>query len=228
MSIGHRRPLASALCSGLLWLSRPSCFLAALVLPLCLASSCCEGGLSSSFPGQGLACGTGCWFHEGLSDPAPIPPQNLLGHLFLSRSLQQIFILDFLWPSNLIDTSQRGVEECLYFLQHCFCCTPCLTSIEENRVHVGVEDAQFGSCADSLVCPDVLEHDKCSPCLANPSCNIPVRASLFIHNTSQLMPCYVHWMREMIFSGTQWCLCNFHSVSLSTLSKAFSESMKSM
>ena len=31
-------------------------------------------------PGQGFACGDGCWLPEGVSDPAPHPPQNLLGH----------------------------------------------------------------------------------------------------------------------------------------------------
>ena len=43
-------------------------------------------------PGQGLACGAGCWLPEGVSDPAPLPPQYLLGHWFQSRSLPQIFI----------------------------------------------------------------------------------------------------------------------------------------
>ena len=45
--------------------------------------------------GQGLACSAGCWLPEGVSDPAPLPPQYLLGHWFLSRSLPQIFILVF-------------------------------------------------------------------------------------------------------------------------------------
>ena len=45
-------------------------------------------------PGQGLACGAGCWLPEGVSDPTPLPPQYLLGHWFLSRSLPQIFILE--------------------------------------------------------------------------------------------------------------------------------------
>ena len=67
--------------------------------------------LSLWVPGQGLACRTGCWFPEGVSDPAPLPPQNLLCHWFLSRSLQQIFILDFLWLS---DASKIGVKECLF------------------------------------------------------------------------------------------------------------------
>ena len=43
-------------------------------------------------PGQGLACGAGCRLPEGVSDPAPLPPQYLLGHWFLSRSLPQFFI----------------------------------------------------------------------------------------------------------------------------------------
>ena len=49
-------------------------------------------------PGQGLACGSGCWLPEGVSDPPPLPPWYLLGHWFLSRSLPQIFISDLLLP----------------------------------------------------------------------------------------------------------------------------------
>ena len=49
-SIGHRRPLAIALCSGLILLLLSSLYLAAWALPQCLTSSCCEAGLSSSFP----------------------------------------------------------------------------------------------------------------------------------------------------------------------------------
>nr|KAG5711020.1 hypothetical protein BaRGS_013754 [Batillaria attramentaria] len=29
---------------------------------------------------RGLACGAGCWLPEGVSNPAPLPPQDLLGH----------------------------------------------------------------------------------------------------------------------------------------------------
>ena len=80
----------------------------------------------------------------------------------------------------------RQVLKNVCFLQHCLCCTLCLTSIEENILHVGDEDAEFGSCVDSLGCPDVLKHVKCSPGLANPSFNIPVHASLFILNAFQV------------------------------------------
>ena len=34
-------------------------------------------------PGQGLACGAGCWLPEGVSDLAPLPPQYLLGHAYI-------------------------------------------------------------------------------------------------------------------------------------------------
>ena len=49
-SIGHRRPLAIALCSRLILLLLSSLYLAAWALPQCLASSCCETGLSFFFP----------------------------------------------------------------------------------------------------------------------------------------------------------------------------------
>ena len=79
-------------------------------------------------PGQGLACGAGCWLPEGVSDPAPLPPQYLLGHWFLSRSLPQIFISDLLLPLDFADAPQTGVEECLDLSLHRLCCPPCLTS----------------------------------------------------------------------------------------------------
>ena len=48
-SIGHLRPLAIALCSGLLLSFQSSWSLVASALLQCLASNCCEAGLSSSF-----------------------------------------------------------------------------------------------------------------------------------------------------------------------------------
>ena len=49
-SIGHQRPPAIALCSGLLLSFRTSWSPAVLALLQCLASNCCEAGLSSSSP----------------------------------------------------------------------------------------------------------------------------------------------------------------------------------
>ena len=85
-------------------------------------------------PGQGVACGAGCWLPEGVSDPVPLLLQYLLGHWFLSRSLPQIFISDLLLPSDFVDAPQTGVEECLNLLLHRLCCPPCLTSVRSFLV----------------------------------------------------------------------------------------------
>ena len=49
-SMGHQRPPAIALCSGLLLSFRASWSPAVSALLQCLASNCCEAGLSSSSP----------------------------------------------------------------------------------------------------------------------------------------------------------------------------------
>ena len=67
-----------------------------------------------------------------VSDPAPLPPQYLLGHWFLSRSLPQIFISDLLLPLDFVDAPQTGVEECLDLSFHRLCCRPCLTSVKQD------------------------------------------------------------------------------------------------
>ena len=49
-----------------------------------------------------MACGAGCWLPHGVSDPTPLPPQYLLGHWFLSRSLPQIFSSEMDWETDRI------------------------------------------------------------------------------------------------------------------------------
>nr|KAG5699968.1 hypothetical protein BaRGS_001787 [Batillaria attramentaria] len=56
----------------------------------------------------GLACGAGRWLPEGVSNPAPLPPQDLLGRWFLPRSLPQLFVPDLLWPSDVEDAPQTA------------------------------------------------------------------------------------------------------------------------
>ena len=130
-SIGHQRPPAIALCSGLL-LSGP------LLFQLCFSVSPPTVARPASLPfplgvpGQGLACGAGCWLPEGVSDPAPLPPQYLLGHWFLSHSLPQIFTSDLLLPLDFEDAPQTGVEECLDLSLHRLCCPPCLKSVKQD------------------------------------------------------------------------------------------------
>ena len=59
-SIGHQRPPAIALCSGLLLSVRTNWSPAVSALLQCLASNCCEAGLSSSSP-VGSRSGLGVW-----------------------------------------------------------------------------------------------------------------------------------------------------------------------
>ena len=73
---------------------------------------------------------------EVVSYPAPLPPQYLLGYWFLSRPL----------------APQTGVEERLDLLLRRLCCPPCLTSVEQDWLHIGVEDVEFGSHADFSRC----------------------------------------------------------------------------
>ena len=85
----------------------------------CLASSCCEAGLSSSFlAGSRSGLDVWCWMLAscGCVRSSPFPLQNLFCYWFLSRSLPQFFIWDHLWPSDVVDAPQIGVEECLDFL----------------------------------------------------------------------------------------------------------------
>ena len=88
--------------------------------------------LSLRVPGQGLACSAGCWIPEDVSNLAPLPPQYLFGHWFLSHSLPPIFTSDLLLPSDFVDALQTDVEECLDLLLHRLCCSPSLTSAEQD------------------------------------------------------------------------------------------------
>ena len=117
-SIGHRRPLAIALCSGLILLLLSSLYLAAWALPQCLASSCCEAGLSSSFPaGSRSELGVWCWMLASwgcvrssptsssefvlLLVPVPLAPTGL----YLGSSL----------AIGRCRCAAKSVEECLDF-----------------------------------------------------------------------------------------------------------------
>ena len=61
-SIGHQQPPAIALCSGLLLSFHTSWSPAVSALLQCLASNCCEAGLSSSSPaGSRSGLGVWCW-----------------------------------------------------------------------------------------------------------------------------------------------------------------------
>ena len=72
--------------------------------------------------------GVWCWM-LAVSDPAPLPPQYLLGHRFLSRSLPQIFISDLLLPLDFVAEPHTGAEECLDLSLNRLCC---LSAVEQD------------------------------------------------------------------------------------------------
>ena len=114
-SIGHRQPSSIGLGCGLSSLSLPRSFLVSSILPLCLSSaSCFWAGLSSfplRVPRQCLSFDAGAWFSERMTNPAPLPPQDLFGDWLLSSSFPQVFITDFDWPSNVENAPQTVVNE---------------------------------------------------------------------------------------------------------------------
>ena len=150
-----------------------------------------------------------------MSNPAPLPLQDLLGHWFLSRSLPQIFVWDHLGPSDVIDAPQTCVDKCLDLPPHCLCLPPSFASIQQNRLHVGAEDAKFGSRADLFGDPDVLEHDKGCPCFADPGCDISVRAPLSVNGTFKVEE-GIH-LPDGLFPDCDWCVGSGVSLSRADL-----------
>ena len=120
----------------------PCCFSSASVSRLQLLRGRPLFLFACGFQVRAWRCGAGCWLPEGVSDPAPLPPQYLLGHWFLSRSLPPIFISDLLLPLDFVDAPQTGVEECLDLLLHRLCC---LTKTGKLLVIIGTVLCVFGS-----------------------------------------------------------------------------------
>ena len=86
-----------------------------------------------------------------MSDPAPLPPQSLLGHWFLSRSLPQIFISDLLFPSDFVDAPQTGVEEFLNILSHSLCLSA-MSHIRRVGLSSPFPTSEGETSADYLLC----------------------------------------------------------------------------
>ena len=206
-SIGHRRPLAIALCSGLILLLLSSLYLAAWALPQCLASSCCEVGLSSSFP-AGSRSELGMWWwmlaSRGCVRSSPTSSSEFV-LLLVPVPLAPTAL--HLGSSLAIGCCRCAVERywrILDFLQHCLCRPPSFASVEQDWLHIGVEDAKFGSCPDLLGRPDVLEHDKSCSGLASPGCDISVRAPPSVNCTPNVDE-GIHFP-DGLFTDCDWCV----------------------
>lgn len=76
--------------------------------PLCVSSPAVSWPSAFSFTlrvsSQREYCSDAeCWFLEGVSNPAPLPPQDLAVHRLLTRPLPQLFIED-VYVSRFIAT----------------------------------------------------------------------------------------------------------------------------
>ena len=58
--------------------------------------------------------------------------------------LPQIFILNFVLPSNLEDMPETVVDEGLYPVVGSFGDTPGFTGIQKNTLHIGIKDSKLG------------------------------------------------------------------------------------
>lgn len=101
-------------------------------------------------PDVGLPCDT-VRPMDGMSNPPPV--SRLLFHL-----LPQFFIADFVWPMDLDYSSEQGVDENLDSLHGSggdF--SPGHSSIEQDRLHNGVDDPGLGVHTDLRGSADVLQ-----------------------------------------------------------------------
>ena len=90
----------------------------------------------------------------------------------------------------------------------CLCCPPCLTSVEQEWLHIGVEDTELNSHADSSRCPDVFEYDIKQPknkLLASTIALWSIKQTALIHISLTLFFCRtkLSWWALMGFINTE-------------------------
>ena len=61
---------------------------------------------------------------------------------------------------------------------------PCLRTVKQNRLHIGVEDGQFAIAENVPVVPDWLQDNKDVSSLSNPGFDVLLNASCLADNAS--------------------------------------------
>lgn len=90
-------------------------------------------------------------------------------------------------PSDVEDAHETGVIKCLAVLESCFGHSPCLCSIQQDWLHIEVEDPQLGSSADFPSGPNVIYHGKSSrPCFAGSWLDDTICGTLSVYHSSKL------------------------------------------
>ena len=141
-SIGHQRLPGIALCSGLLLSFRISWSPAVSALLQCLASSCCEAGLSSSSPaGSTSGLGVWCWMLASWGCVRSSPTSSAVSAWPLVPV--PLAPTDLHFGSSLAIGFCRCVSDRCWRMSGSFVASsvlsPCLTSVKQDWLHIGVD-----------------------------------------------------------------------------------------
>ena len=107
-------------------------------------------------PSQGLPCYIAAWFHQCVAKPPPSSSQDLF-YWSLVCLLSENCIGEFLWPMDLENSPQTCVDKCLNLVLNGFGGPSSFCAIQQYRLDICVEKAQFGCSADLPGTPNVLE-----------------------------------------------------------------------
>jgi hypothetical protein len=61
----------------------------------------------------------------------------------LPSSLPEVLVGNHFWPSDVVDIVEESIDEGLQLVGICLCGAPCLGTVKQDRLHVGVEDPDF-------------------------------------------------------------------------------------
>ena len=93
--------------------------------------------------GPGLTRDTGHCLSESVSNLYPVSLEEFIFCWLLLGLFPQFSVADGLRPSDLKDSSEAGVDECLDLLLCHSCGSPRFSSIQQDRFHCGVTDPDF-------------------------------------------------------------------------------------
>ena len=83
-----------------------------------------------------------------MADPLPESLKDVNFYRLLSRSFPRILVADDVWPAYLKNSSKAGVNESLDSFHSGDGGSPGFSSIEQYRLHDGVEDPDFSAGAE--------------------------------------------------------------------------------
>ena len=105
---------------------------------------------------------------NGVADPLQVFLKDVNSYRLLSRSFPQILVAND-WPVYLGNCSQAGVNESLDFFHSGSGGSPHFGSLEQHRLHIGVEDPDFSAGAEEWLSPDILQLLESCSCFADAS-----------------------------------------------------------